>query len=110
MEKVDPDIALHERPTTRQELNALRQKFSNNQTLAYHYYQDPMLQMELKILFLGAYYLMKEYQTTIEEQKAGKDSDSALFPNRYYQAQVYITSFEPMSTLRKLPGLDSSTP
>ena len=63
------------RPTAKQELADLKAKYSSNQQLAYDCYNDPMLQMELKILFLGAYFLMKEYTATLESQKAGKDGN-----------------------------------
>ena len=67
-----PEPETGERPQNKQQLADLKALYASNQRIAYKYYQDSNLQSELKILFLGAYHMIKEYQETIETHKKGK--------------------------------------
>ena len=61
------------RPKNRQELIALKNKFSNNLHLAYHFHQDPTLALEFKAMYFAARPLLREYQNNLEIQQQGQD-------------------------------------
>ena len=61
------------RPQTRQELQELRARYANNQTMAQAFYGDLALQADLKILWLGSEPLVRAYQHTLDVHKEGQD-------------------------------------
>ena len=61
-----------DRPQNKQDLNDIRGRYGNNQTLAHIYYADTALQYELKILYLAARPIMQAYRDTLESHKLGQ--------------------------------------
>ena len=77
--EVDGDAACEDdlrkgRPKTREEIAQLKARLQSNQAIAYKFYGDIALQVDLKMLYLGARPIIKAYQDTIDVQKGGQDS------------------------------------
>ena len=61
------------RPSTRADIAKLKETQGSNQAVAYRFYADPALQLDLKTLFLGSQPLMHAYSQTLEQHKQGQD-------------------------------------
>ena len=61
------------RPQTRKDISQLKEKYESNQAVAFEFYGDAALQLDLKTLFLGCRPLMHAYSATLEAHKQGQD-------------------------------------
>ena len=67
---------LHEEqePQTREELRQIQARFKNNRRTAAHFYSQRYVQIEMRMIYLGAQPLFEEFQKALEEQEKGQVS------------------------------------
>lgn len=61
------------RPTTKKELNALRDRFKNTLYLCAHLYKDVSLRDDLRMVVVAVMPYLNEYSTVLDELKASQD-------------------------------------
>ena len=61
-------------PQTREEMRAIQARFKSNRRTAAYFYHQRYVQIEMRIIYLGAQPLLEEYQEALEEQKKGQVS------------------------------------
>ena len=61
-------------PQTREEMRQIQARFKNNRRTAAFFYSQRYVQIEMRMIYLGAQPLFEEYQTALEEQKKGPAS------------------------------------
>ena len=59
-------------PTSKDELNKLREKFSNNRRTAAYFYRNREVQYQMRIIYLGAAQIAKEFSETVKLLQKGQ--------------------------------------
>ena len=63
----DPD-----RPTTKEEVQQLRERFGNNRRTASYFYSQKWVQLEMRMIYLGARAVAHEFSETIKLLQQGQ--------------------------------------
>ena len=63
-----------EEPQTREDMKRLQARFKNNRRTAAHFYHQRYVQIEMRMVYLGAQPLYEEFQEALEQQKQGQVS------------------------------------
>lgn len=61
-------------PQTTAQLYKLKEKFKNNLGMAAHFYHQRGLQKEMRVTYLGAEHVQRDYKTSLEEHDKGQVS------------------------------------
>ena len=72
----DPDHAEEEEPQNREDMRKIQAKYKNNKRTAAHFYHQRYVQIEMRIIYLGAQALLEEFQEALKQQKQGQVSRS----------------------------------
>jgi hypothetical protein len=65
-------------PQSRAEMLTLKAQYRNALHLASHFYGDRYLQLEFRVIFLGARYLLGGYENALQAAKDGKDPTARI--------------------------------
>ena len=68
------DLHEEQEPQSREDMRQIQARFKNNRRTAAHFYSQRYVQIEMRMIYLGAQPLFEEYQKALEEQKEGQVS------------------------------------
>ena len=78
-EKSHSDSTEEEEPQNREEMRKIQAKFKNNKRTAAHFYHQRYVQIEMRIVYLGAQALLEEYQEALKAAKKGASISILIF-------------------------------
>lgn len=61
------------KPTSKTELQALRQRYTNTMHLVHHLYKNIDLRDDIRMVACAVYWYMHEYTTTLDDQKKSQE-------------------------------------
>ena len=67
-----------DRPTTKEELHQLRERHGNNRRTATYFYKQRRIQMEARIIYIGARLVAKEFGDTVQLLQTGQGISSQI--------------------------------
>ena len=93
-EKSHSDSTEEEEPQNREQMKKIQAKFKNNKRTAAHFYHQRYVQIEMRIVYLGAQALLEEYQEALKQQKKGQVSRYWFSLGRFSSNKVWDQIFE----------------